>query len=156
MKYLIQLIIAITLFALTENISAQTDKDKEALKQVDIDFSNLSVEKGMNHAFLSYADDDAVLLKPKSYPIQGIEKIRERYSEPDTSFTLLWTPLYADIAASLELGYTYGTWEFKSKDEKGNPVSYYGTYLTVWKKNKNGEWKFVLDTGNSGLKDEKK
>ncbi len=151
MKYFIQLTIAIILLALTENISAQTEKDKEALKQVDIDFSNLSVEKGMNHAFLSYADDDAVMLKPNSYPIRGIDRLRKRYSKPDTAFVLTWKPLYADIAISLELGYTYGTWEYKTKDENGNPVSYFGTYVTIWKKNKAGEWKFVLDTGSEGL-----
>ena len=151
MKYFIQLTIAIILFALTENISAQTEKDKGALKQADIDFSNLSVEKGMNHAFLSYADDDAVVLKPNSYPIRGIDKLRKRYSKQDTAFVLTWKPLYADIAASLELGYTYGTWEYKTKDENGNPVKYYGTYVTIWKKNKEGKWKFVLDTGSEGL-----
>lgn len=103
------------------------EKEKEQLKQVDIDFSNLSLEKAMNHAFLNYADDNAVLLKPNSYPIKGIEKLRERYSNSDTSFTLIWKPLFADIAASLELGYTYGTWELKTKDEIGNHVSYFGT-----------------------------
>lgn len=135
--------------------ASQTNKDKELLKQVDIDFSNLSVEKGMNHAFLSYADDDAVLLKPNSYPIRGYDKIKERFSKPDTGFTLIWSPLNADISASLDIGYTYGTWEIKAKDEKGSPVSYFGTYITIWKKNKEGKWKFVLDTGNSGLGEEK-
>jgi hypothetical protein len=27
-----------------------------------------------------------------------------------------------------------------------------GTYCTVWKKDKDKKWKFVLDTGNEGLK----
>ncbi len=135
--------------------AAQTDKDKEALKQVDIDFSNLSQEKGMNHAFLSYADEDAVLLKPNSYPIRGYDKIKERYNKPDTGFTLIWSPLFADISASLDLGYTYGTWEIKTIDENRNPVSYYGTYVTILKKNKEGKWKYFLDTGNSGLGEKK-
>jgi ketosteroid isomerase-like protein len=131
------------------------EKEKEALKQADIEFSILSEEKGMNFAFLRYADNNAVLLKPNSYPITGIEKIRERYSSPDTSFTLTWKPMFADVAVSLELGYTYGTWEFITIDEKGNHVSYYGTYLTIWKKNEEGKWKFVLDTGNAGLEEKK-
>jgi ketosteroid isomerase-like protein len=153
MKYIFQLFISIILFALTQNISAQTDKDREGLIQVDLDFSNLSAEKGMNFAFLSFADNDAVVLKPNSYPIRGIEKLRIRYSKPDTAFNLTWKPMYADVAASLELGYTYGTWEYKTKDENGNPVSYFGTYITIWKKNKEGKWKFVLDTGSNGLEE---
>lgn len=145
--------IIIILLISSSNFLAQQslESEKERLKQVDIEFSNLSKEKGMNHAFITYADENAVLIKPNSYPIQGIDKLKERYSKPDTSFTLIWKPLFADIAVSLELGYTYGTWELIAKDEKGNPVSYFGTYLTIWKKDKKGEWKFVLDTGNSGL-----
>lgn len=150
-----KLLIIFALFCLHAHAQTDLNKEKDVLKQTDIDFSNLSQEKGMNHAFLSYADENAVLLKPNSYPIQGIEKLRERYSKPDTSFTLIWNPLYVDIAVSLELGYTYGTWELKTKDEKGTPVSYFGTYLTIWKKDKNGNWKFVLDTGNSGLEQKK-
>jgi len=158
MKTILSLIVSVIVMSfMTSPLSSQTDveKEKQGLKQVDTDFSNLSIEKGMNHAFLSYADENAVLLKPNSHPIEGFEKLRERYSKPDTSFTLIWKPLYADIAVSLELGYTYGTWELKTKDEKGTPVSYYGTYVTIWKKDKNGNWKFVLDTGNSGLEQKK-
>lgn len=132
---------------------SQTDieKEKEALKQVDIEFSNLSMEKGMNYAFLSYVADDGVLLRPKNYPIEGIEKVKESLGDSDTSFTLTWSPLFADISESLELGYTYGIYELtiKSKDDKPNVQK--GTYLTIWKKDKDGKWKFVLDTGNAGL-----
>ena len=46
----------------------------------------------------------------------------------------------------MDLGYTYGTYESRSKDtakaliEKGN-------YLRIWKKHK-GTWKVVLDVTN--------
>ena len=26
-----------------------------------------------------------------------------------------------------------------------------GTYVTIWKKQANGRWKFVLDSGNEGV-----
>lgn len=130
---------------------SDTEKEKEALKQVDIEFSNLSLEKGMNYAFLSYAADDGVLLRPKNYPIEGIEKIKESLGDSDTTFTLTWNPLFADISESLELGYTYGVYELTIKSEEGNPKVHRGTYLTIWKKDKYGNWKFVLDTGNAGL-----
>jgi ketosteroid isomerase-like protein len=26
-----------------------------------------------------------------------------------------------------------------------------GTYVSVWKKQKDGKWKFMLDTGNEGI-----
>jgi ketosteroid isomerase-like protein len=127
------------------------EKEKEALKQVDIEFSNLSLEKGMNFAFLSYAAHDGVLLRPKSYPIEGIDKIKETLGDTDTSFTLAWNPLFAAVSESLDLGYTYGIYELTIKSTEANPQVHKGTYLTIWKKDKYGNWKFVLDTGNAGL-----
>ena len=131
------------------------EKEKEALKQVDIEFSNLSMEKGMNFAFLRYAAYDGVLLRPKSYPIEGIEKIKETLGDTDTSFTLTWSPLFTAVSESLELGYTYGIYELTIKSTEANPQVHKGTYLTIWKKDKYGKWKFVLDTGNAGLGEKK-
>jgi ketosteroid isomerase-like protein len=144
-------IIIMTSFSNLAYSQSDIEKEKEALKQVDIEFSNLSLEKGMNFAFLNYAADGGVLLRPKSYPIEGIEKIKESLGDSDTSFTLTWSPLFADISESLELGYTYGIYELTIKSSEANPQVHKGTYLTIWKKDKDGKWKFVLDTGNAGL-----
>ena len=34
---------------------------------------------------------------------------------------------------------------------EGEEVTREGTYVTIWKKDADGNWKFVLDTGNQGL-----
>lgn len=152
MKILSKIIIILLALSNSFVLAQQNlDLEKEQLKQVDIDFSNLSKEKGMNHAFLSYAADDGVLLRPNSYPIVGAENIKEALGDNDSSFTLTWIPLFADIAASIELGYTYGIYELTIKNADGEPKVRKGTYLSIWKKDKAGNWKFVMDTGNSGL-----
>ena len=46
---------------------------------------------------------------------------------------------------SADLGYTFGNWILTKID--GNKR--HGVYYTFWKKQKNGEWKFVFDGGNS-------
>jgi ketosteroid isomerase-like protein len=126
--------------------------DKQELITADTEFSNLSAEKGMHEAFLAYMDENVVMLKPYQYPIVGKEKQREIYAQnPDTGFTLTWKPSFADISQSGELGYTYGIWEITTKDSTGKEVKGNGTYATVWKKDSEGKWKFVLDTGNPGL-----
>ena len=144
-------IVIMTSFSYSTYPQSDIEKEKEALKQVDIEFSNLSMEKGMNFAFMSFAAHDGVLLRPKSYPIEGIDKIKESLGDSDTSFTLTWSPLFAAVSESLELGYTYGIYELTIKSKEANPQVHKGTYLTIWKKDKYGNWKFVLDTGNSGL-----
>ena len=59
---------------------------------------------------------------------------------------LTWKPTKALIAQSVELGYTYGFWTIIAQNDTSR-----GTYLTIWKKNAMGEWKFIADTGNEGL-----
>jgi ketosteroid isomerase-like protein len=116
------------------------------LIETDRAFSALCKEKGMNHAFLSYAAEDAVMLRSKSFPIVGKKKIESLFHGDDTGFEFSWEPLYANVAKSGELGYTYGTY----KIIKGESIQA-GTYVSIWKKNNSGEWKFVLDSGNEGL-----
>lgn len=139
------------------NILSQVNlqKEIESVKQADIDFSNLSKEKGMKEAFLQYAASDAALLRPYMRPVTGYDAVKNLIEQDKGEFTLTWAPLFGDVAASGELGYTYGTYELTFKNEKGEIETRKGTYATVWKKNEKGEWKWVLDTGNPGLEPKK-
>ena len=125
------------------------------LMAVDRDFARLSLEIGAHESFLAYIDDSCVLLRPNRQPVIGRKKIEEMYSKPDTSFTLKWEPLFAEIAESGDLGYTYGIYTVEMDSPEGNSVTRDGTYVTIWRKDANGNWKFVLDTGNQGLGNKK-
>jgi ketosteroid isomerase-like protein len=127
------------------------DQLANELLEVDREFARQSVEKGSHESFLMYIDDSCVLLRPNRLPVIGRQKIEEMYSKPDTSFTLDWEPLFADISESGDLGYTYGTYTVQMDSPEGTLVTMEGTYVTIWKKDENGNWKFVLDTGNQGL-----
>ena len=127
--------------------SQKHDKDIESLMTADRNFSAYSVEKGMNSAFFEFADTSVVLLKPDMYPIKGMEALREYHAGIDDSkLTLSWEPYFARVSKSGDLGYTYGIWKLKAEDGNFN-----GTYVTIWIREKKGDWKFVLDTGNGGL-----
>ena len=126
--------------------------NKEELIKTDEAFSNLSKEKGMKYAFLEYATENVVMLRKNNLPLEGIEALRTSYqSFSDTGFVLTWKPLYADIANSGEMGYTYGIYTSTVVDSTGVKTESKGTYVSIWKKDKNGKWKFVLDSGNEGL-----
>jgi hypothetical protein len=43
------------------------------------------------------------------------------------------------------LGYTYGNYQLKM-----DTLIEKGTYVSIWKKDENGHWKYVLDSGNQG------
>lgn len=119
------------------------------LMQVDRDFSALSVKNGMFKAFLRYIADEGVILRDNSFPSKGKETLASYYAgKPDTSFVLSWEPIFEKLAESGELGYTYGIWTNRIKST--NQVSK-GTYVTVWLKQDDGTWKFILDSGTQGL-----
>jgi ketosteroid isomerase-like protein len=40
-----------------------------------------------------------------------------------------------------------GRYEARRRDEKGGAAVHTGTFLTIWKKQVDGSWKVVLDTG---------
>jgi ketosteroid isomerase-like protein len=123
----------------------QTGASADVLLQADIEFSNLSKAQGVKAAFLHYMDDSAVLLKPDAYPIIG-SAAKQYYENQSGDINLTWSPQAAFLSKSGELGYTYGIWSLASTD-----TTLQGTYVTIWKKGKDGRWKFVLDTGNSGV-----
>lgn len=125
---------------------------EQLLMAVDLEFSAHSLEYGRNAAFIAYCHEDGVMLVPNSYPVRGKDRISGKLMQkPDTAYRLTWEPSYAECAASGELGYTYGIWTYRSADASGAPVILQGTYVTIWKKNDQGEWRFILDSGNDGL-----
>jgi ketosteroid isomerase-like protein len=61
---------------------------------------------------------------------------------------LSWYPTIAGMAREGDLGYTTGPWEFKNDVHDAKPVGW-GHFLTVWKKQADGSWKFAVDLGIS-------
>ena len=121
----------------------------EDLMKLDRDFSKRSTETGMKQAFLEFASDTAVLLQKNTMPVVGKTAIAKSYQVlVDTGFTLTWEPLAGDISKSGDLGYTYGIYTMVNR---ANKSSHKGKYVSIWKKQADGSWKWVLDVGNEGI-----
>ncbi|MDB5203467.1 MAG: hypothetical protein JWQ27_2876 [Ferruginibacter sp.] len=125
-------------------------EEKLALLNADKAFSAMSEEKGMKTAFIEFIDSNGVLLRPNMMPIIGAGAIDYLISLNDSSYTLKWQPQHAEVAKSADLGYTYGLYALHPKSVD---TVIYGTYVSIWKKQDGGGWKFVLDTGNEGVGD---
>jgi ketosteroid isomerase-like protein len=121
---------------------------KMEMMEADRAFSKMSQEKGMKTAFLEYLDSNGVLLRPGHLPIAGADAVDFLIRQNDSDFTMSWEPKNGFIARSGELGYTYGIYALRPS-EKDTII--YGTYVSIWKKEKGGSWKYVLDSGNEGL-----
>jgi len=123
---------------------------EEKIKMMDADraFSKLSKEKGMKAAFMEYIDSNGVLLKPGEYPVVGADAIDFLIQQNDSAYILQWKPTKGVIAESGELGYTYGVYALKLIEKD---TTIFGTYINIWKKQSDGNWKYVLNSGNEGL-----
>ena len=145
MKYF--LLLALALLLLTYCSEKRPTADPKVLIDADSAFSDYSLKHGYQKAFIEYADDSVVLLKAHRMPIIGKQSLIDSYKgSNDRNQLLTWKPARAIIANSGELGYTYGFWTFIVKNDTSR-----GKYLTVWKKNTNGQWKYIADIGNDGL-----
>ena len=120
----------------------------ETLRKLEAEFMKTAVARG-SQGYMSYYADDAVELPNGADAVQGKENISKTMGFLDNKDNqLTWTPVYADISASGDLGYTHGTFEFRSKDKDGKPTIGHGKYTSIWKRQKDGSWKVVLDMGN--------
>lgn len=108
-------------------------------------FAKASEEKGTRESFLMFIAEDGILFRPTA--VIGKKWMLEHPLPPATKRSLLsWRPEFADISRAGDMGYTFGPWEFKGdiKDEKPGA---YGHFITVWKKQADGSWKFAVDLG---------
>lgn len=141
-------LIACMAFILTGCPTSQLSKEaawKNEIIKTDKEFSKASSTMGMKKAFIEYMDDDGILLRPNRMPIIGANAIEYLTEINDSTYTLTWEPSSAQVSASGDLGYSYGIYNLQLQD-----TTLQGTYVSIWKQ-KDGKWKFVLDTGNEGI-----
>jgi ketosteroid isomerase-like protein len=116
------------------------------LRQLEADFA-ADVAKHGHDAFITHFADDGVEVVDGG-GFNDKDAMRKQPPWPEGT-TLTWAPIKAEMAASGDLGYTYGTYIYTAKNKEGKLVTSYGKYTSIWKKQKNGQWKVVVDVGNS-------
>ena len=61
---------------------------------------------------------------------------------------LSWRPIYADVSAAGDLGYTTGPYELRK--DPGDPVAAsFGNYITIWQRQPDSTWKVLIDLGTA-------
>ena len=103
-------------------------------------FAKDTVRRGMREAFLTYIADDGVLFAPG--PVSGKKHLSAAELGPGT---LTWAPAFAGMAVSGDLAFTVGPYVWTD-----GKVRSAGQYLTIWRKDSEGRWRFALDRGTGG------
>ena len=148
-KYLFFVFAYILFFSCnTKNPAIESVDYKTLLLDTDRSFSKLSEQKGSKFALIQFIDNKGILLRPASTPIIGGQAINYISQLYDSTFTMTWEPKGGDVAKSGDLGFTYGLYSVKPKEKD---TIYYGTYVSIWKRQADGKWKFVLQSQNEGI-----
>lgn len=137
-----------TLLALTVAGVSQENKQSAALSSLvaaERAFARTSVEKGIRDSFLEFFADDGINFQP--HPTRTREAYLSRPA-PATRppITLNWEPVWADVSAAGDLGYTTGPYTLTDHSPEHHSTRH-GYYFSIWKKQRDGNWKVALDLG---------
>lgn len=109
-------------------------------------FERMTHEKGITEAFYHFADSTAVINRANDSLIYGKANIRHFYEMKNyTNATVDWIPDFIQVSDDGSMAYTYGKYNWKIKQPDGSFKDYRGIFHTVWKKQKDGSWKYVWD-----------
>ena len=107
-------------------------------------FAARALDVGWKRAFLEYFAPDAIGFDEGQ---AGLARDQiSKAPDPPPDLQLIWEPRFGDISASGDLGYLTGpVRSVRASRDKGKPR--YSTYMTVWKRQRDGSFKVVMDAG---------
>ena len=106
-------------------------------------FSQDSLKLGIKRSFLKYVADNGVIFRPR--PVPAVATLNQD-SDDDEGVTLEWWPVMGAIARSGDLALSVGPWLMRIPSRASTPQKeVYGYYATIWRKQADGSWKFVID-----------
>ena len=138
--------ILLLLAAVSFTTAQKSPKGSDLLMQLEAEFAADVAQHGHAAFVTHFAEDGVEVVDGGGF--DNLEAIRKQPPWPEGT-TLTWTPVKAGMAASGDLGYTYGNYVFTGKNKEGKLVTTYGKYTSIWRKQKDGQWKVVVDVGNS-------
>lgn len=124
--------------------------EREALLEADREFARAFAERGVE-GWVSFFDEKGVQMPGGATAAWGreeVESLARRLFDAPNFTALSWEPVHARVAASGDLGYTLGNYRATGTGEEGEEITQQGNYVTIWRKQEDGSWKVVVDTGN--------
>ena len=102
----------------------------------EIAFARAAREDGQWTAFRKFADDEAVMFVPQ--PVMAKDWLK---GQQDPAQPVQWEPYQVWMSCDGTLGVTKGAWH--------RPDGSVGYFTTIWKQQKKGEYRWVLDQGDA-------
>ncbi len=140
--------------AVSASPRVDVDAARLALLEADQMFLETSETAGMAEAYRRFLAPDAIQMLNGYPPIEGRDNIYANFADfadENAGISLTWEVEGADVAASGDLGYTWGTYFYIGPDERGEEGLMEGNYVNIWQKSDAGTWEVLLDIENRHL-----
>ncbi len=121
----------------------------DAIRIADAEFSREASRVGTGDAFGRFAASDAQIFSSAGEFITGPRAISGSFGPATGRSSLVWHPVEGEMASSGDLGFTVGNAVFSDLRDDGTAAARYSKYFTVWKKQKDGSWRYVVDGGSA-------
>jgi ketosteroid isomerase-like protein len=125
--------------------------DKETLKKevaaMEDAFCAMAKEKGVLAAFQHFAAPDVAFIDTDPRQFRGPAAVLQRMGPDRPGVSLTWSAYFTDVSDDGTLGYNYGRFEIKAPGPDGKEVVRGGWFLTIWKRQPDGSWRYVMDNG---------
>jgi len=118
--------------------AAQSATDFARMVQTEYDFSAAATRTSQRAAFLEYIAADGVLFRPG--PVNAHKVLTQDKGAPGL---LHWYPEFAEISNRGDLGLSTGPWIYWGSGQ----APAHGRFVSIWRKQANGEWRAELDGG---------
>ncbi len=127
---------------------SQAEVRSEILR-LDAEWSRAAQNRDVNRV-LSFWADDAVVFPPGSPAVVGSAAIREFVAKSfqTPGFSISWRTTTVAVSRGGDIAYTYGTNRVTFSAPDGKQVTVDGKAVAVWRREKGGAWKCVIDIWN--------
>jgi ketosteroid isomerase-like protein len=115
-----------------------------ALVETERAFAGTATVKGLRDSFLDFFAEDSIALTPG--PTSARDRLRRQPSQPFSVLEITWEPRTGDIAASNDIGWLTGPSTIINHSAP-QPAPHYGNYLSVWRRQPDGNWRVYIDVG---------
>lgn len=135
-------------FDFTQSDDSQKTWQDEILK-AERDFNEASILRGAE-GWASYFLENGKMLTKSGTPFIGKDAVRQAITPLFNLKKLIftWEPSYVEVSKDGSLGYTYGCYHRQYEEQDGHTVEEKGMYMSIWKRDAQGNWRVAADVGN--------
>lgn len=121
--------------------SAAAQSAAQKIYETERAFEKTAAERGIPAAFGEYLAPDGVMFFPE--PANARATYAKRIA---SAASLAWNPILIDVSSNGVLAYSIGNSMYRPNG-KDDPTAYAGHYLSIWMRQRDGEYRAVLDAG---------